>query len=113
MDIACWTKFYQLGDYKYNSKPRGTYYAVAANSMGAVTSTPAFLTVVLPPVITSQPTSITTNVGATVSFSVSATGTPPLSYQWYWNNVAVSGGNAATLVLPNVRHIKVGNIMLL
>jgi hypothetical protein len=33
------------------------------------------------PIITNQPQSQTNIVGATVTFSVGATGTPPLSYQ--------------------------------
>jgi hypothetical protein len=65
-----------------------------------------------PPAITSQPgnQSVTANNPAT--FSVTATGTAPLTYQWYGS--PASGGNvwdpiigatAATLTLPNVPQI--------
>src|SRR5687767_14848364 len=40
-----------------------------------------------PPTITSQPQSQTVNEGATVTFSVTATGTQPLSYRWRKNGV--------------------------
>ncbi|MGC9036341.1 MAG: immunoglobulin domain-containing protein [Verrucomicrobiia bacterium] len=86
----------------------GAYYAVAANAVGAVTSTPAFLTVVPPPVITTQPQSVTTNVGANVTFTVTATGIPPLSYQWYWNNLPISGANSMVLTLQNVQAYQAG-----
>jgi hypothetical protein len=40
------------------------------------------------PVITSQPASVTNDAGQTISFSISATGSPTLTYQWYSNSVA-------------------------
>jgi hypothetical protein len=59
------------------------YVVMVSNSAGAVTSTPAAtLTVTVPPAITNQPASQTNSVGGTASFSVGATGTAPLSYQW-------------------------------
>jgi hypothetical protein len=86
----------------------GAYYVVVANSQGSVTSSPAYLSVLLPPVITNQPVSVTTNVGATVTFTVGATGVPPLSYQWYWNMTPISGANSATLTLQNVKAYQAG-----
>jgi hypothetical protein len=38
-----------------------------------------------------------------VTFSVTASGTNPLSYQWRRNGVNVAGGTSATLVLANVQ----------
>jgi len=43
------------------------------------------------PVITSQPESATNDAGQTISFSVSAIGSPTLTYQWYSNSVADPG----------------------
>jgi Domain of unknown function (DUF4082)/Domain of unknown function (DUF4091)/Abnormal spindle-like microcephaly-assoc'd, ASPM-SPD-2-Hydin/Immunoglobulin I-set domain len=43
------------------------------------------------PSITSQPTSKTVVAGQTASFSVTAAGTAPLSYQWMRNGAAISG----------------------
>jgi hypothetical protein len=55
------------------------------------------------PRITAQPQSVTTNAGATVTFSVVASGTPPLSYQWWFNGTNIPGANNATLMLPNIQ----------
>src|SRR5262245_46422246 len=55
---------------------------VASNMEGAVTSVLAALTVLYPPVITNQPTSQSVEVGESAMFSVGATGTAPLRYQW-------------------------------
>ena len=53
------------------------------------------------PSITSQPTNATVGVGGTATFSVAATGTAPLTYQWT-NNGANAGTNSATYVISNV-----------
>src|SRR2546421_67631 len=61
---------------------------VVTNAVGGVTSTAAALTVNAAPVaptITTQPASQTVNTGQTATFTVTATGTAPLSYQWQKN----------------------------
>jgi hypothetical protein len=58
--------------------------------------------IVPPPSITSQPQSETVTVGANVTFSVTATGTAPLSYQWQKDGVNLVGATNATLILSNV-----------
>ncbi|MGH7967902.1 MAG: LamG-like jellyroll fold domain-containing protein, partial [Limisphaerales bacterium] len=58
------------------------------------------------PVITMQPTNTTANEGATVTFYLTAQGSPPLAYQWYditsGTGVPLSGQTNANLVLANV-----------
>jgi hypothetical protein len=66
-----------------------------SNDKGSVTSSEATLTVVPPPTITASPTSQTVAVGATASFSVTATGTS-ISYQWRRDDQPIAGANAAT-----------------
>ncbi len=59
--------------------------AVATNAFGTASSNVATLTVTPapePPVITAQPQSLTLDAGQSASFSVTATGTAPLAYQW-------------------------------
>lgn len=77
----------------------GGYFAVVSNSFGAATSAVATLTVLDPvqPVITTQPQNCTNAVGYLASFSVSATGTLPLSYQWFFNNNPLPGQTNTTL----------------
>src|SRR5437773_9996358 len=48
------------------------------------------------PVITTQPTSKLVSVGNPVTFSVTASGPSPYSYQWMRNGVNISGANART-----------------
>ena len=48
------------------------------------------------PTITNQPVNVSVAVGQPASFSVTALGTPPLSYQWQKNNVNIPGATSAT-----------------
>ncbi len=48
------------------------------------------------PSITAQPVSQSVIAGQTATFSVTATGTAPLSYQWRRNGAAVSGATSAS-----------------
>lgn len=52
------------------------------------------------PTLTTQPANRTVNVGATATFSVAATGTAPLSYQWYRGSTAISGATSASYTTP-------------
>lgn len=62
----------------------GTYYVVVTNSAGTDTSSAATLSLsATAPAITEQPVSQTVEVGASAAFTVVATGTSPLTYQWY------------------------------
>jgi hypothetical protein len=58
------------------------YRCVVSNSCGSVTSNAAVLTVNTAPSITAQPSGDSVFEGAGVTFSVTATGTDPISYQW-------------------------------
>ena len=59
------------------------FKCIVTNSGGSVTSTAATLTVnTTAPAITTQPANKNVNVGQTATFSVTASGTAPLSYQW-------------------------------
>ena len=51
------------------------------------------------PTIT-QPASITIPVGQTATFSVTATGTGAMTYQWFKNGVAISGATSSTYTTP-------------
>src|SRR5437879_222965 len=76
---------------------------IVTNGAGSVTSNPATLTVnpaPVPPTITTQPASQTVTAGQTATFSVTATGTATLDYQWQKNGVAISGATTATYTTP-------------
>ncbi len=59
--------------------------------------------------ITTQPVSQTVTVGNNASFSVVASGTPPLNYQWQFNNANISGATASTLSLVDAQSANAGN----
>jgi hypothetical protein len=61
------------------------------------------------PTITTQPASQTVNAGATVTFTVVATGSPAPTYQWRKNSAAISGATNATLTLPSVTAVDAGS----
>jgi hypothetical protein len=82
----------------------GNYMVVVSDTSGSVTSLVASLTVIAPPVITVQPLSVTTNAGATATFTLITSnigGTPPFTFQWYSNNVALSNGGAVSGATTN------------
>jgi len=54
------------------------------------------------PTITRQPQGQTVELGGTATFSVDATGTPPLAYQWHKNGALLSGATSRILTLGNV-----------
>ena len=62
-----------------------------------------------PPAITVQPASQTINVGQNVSFSVTATGSAPLNYQWRKGGANLIGATNAALTLSNVQTNQAGN----
>ncbi|PYT48078.1 MAG: hypothetical protein DMG44_16195 [Acidobacteria bacterium] len=82
----------------------GSTFAVAvSNTAGTVTSAVATLTVnpaPVAPTITTQPGNQTVTAGQTATFTVIATGTAPLAYQWQKNGVSVTGATAASYTTP-------------
>jgi hypothetical protein len=82
----------------------GNYTVVVTNLFGSVTSSVAALTVVLPAAVASSSiTNRTVECGQnTNSFTFTATGTAPLSYQWNLNGTPVSGATNASFSLTNL-----------
>ena len=80
-----------------------TFDVVVRNNAGSITSSQATLTVSAAPVaptITTQPANQTVSAGQTATFSVVATGTAPLTYQWQKNGSAITGATAANYTTP-------------
>jgi len=76
------------------------FTVVISNAAGSITSNAAMLTVNVPPSIAIQPASQTVTAGQTAAFSVVATGTAPLSYQWRKNGTAISGATSSSYTTP-------------
>lgn len=62
-----------------------------------------------PPRVITQPTPLQTVCeGSRVQWTVTATGAPPLTYQWQKDGVDLTGETVATLVLPGVTLAEAG-----
>jgi hypothetical protein len=88
------------------------YSALLANSQGQVSSRGATVSVVtapLPPRISQQPAAVTALAGQTVSFTVKAAGSAPLTYRWRKEGLDLaSAPSAATLTLPAITGAQAG-----
>jgi Immunoglobulin domain/Immunoglobulin I-set domain len=59
----------------------------------------SFLASGTPPSITVQPNSLVAGIGETVTFTVAAVGSSPLSYQWFFGSDPIADATSATLTL--------------
>ena len=82
----------------------GAYTVVVTNALGAVTSSPAILTVLAsPPTVLESPRSQTAVVGGFLDFTGEPGGALPLSYQWSFDGGPISGATSADLHLDGVQ----------
>lgn len=79
------------------------FRVVATNSAGSVTSNAALLTVNAPPntapAITTQPQNVTVAAGQPAQFSVAASGSTPMTFNWRRDGLAIAGATSSTLTL--------------
>jgi len=94
--------------YSAATNDAGGYRCLVRNALGVATSAVATLTmsVVL---VTSQPQSCTNNLWSSASFSVTASGTPPLYYQWQKNSMNINGATATNYTIASVAASHAGN----
>lgn len=65
------------------------------------------------PSITTQPLGATVTAGTSVSFTVAATGTDPLTYQWQLNGAAIAGATGTTYNIASASAAQAGNYTVL
>jgi|GEM_PF-3535586 len=93
----------------------GDYTCEVSNDCGTDTSNAATLTVNTPPSVTTHPTTQGACVGDSIQFTVAASGTTPLSYQWkkdgsnLSNGGSISGADTATLAIDPVATADAGD----
>ncbi len=80
------------------------YRVLASNAAGSTPSETVTVSVadgLVAPTITSQPAALTVLAGSEAVFAVTVNGTGPLSYQWFFGDVALSGANGPQLKIAN------------
>jgi autotransporter-associated beta strand protein/YVTN family beta-propeller protein len=95
-DLGVWTRV-------LTAQEVAGIYGAGLNNQPLTTAAPG-----VPPLITAQPVNMNLCVGSTATFSVAATGSGPLSYQWRLNGVNITGATNASLVLSSVSAARQG-----
>jgi hypothetical protein len=110
---------------------QGTYYCEVSNAAGPTNSASVFVSVnstPTPPILTSLPQNTTNAFGGIASFSVTAVGTGPLSYQWQigtngpitlsdgpsplpGSTATIAGSTTPTLTISNLTKVDGTNYM--
>ena len=77
----------------------GNYFVVVSNVYGSVTSSVATLIIVAGPAIVHQPQSVSVLEGNNATFNACASGTTPLSYQWWMGASQQSNATAVPFII--------------
>lgn len=97
--------------------PLGTYYLilqadvydyVPESNESNNTSMAISLAVVAPPVIITEPLSQSVPLGSPATLSVGVTGTPPISYQWLFEDNVLPGATNSTLIFNSIQSSNAG-----
>src|SRR2546430_6654562 len=92
VNIGC--KFAETYEIDVTNSAYQAMLATQGAALNGPTPTPT------PPSITTQPADLTVTEGDTARFTVTATGTAPLTYQWMKNGVNISGATSASYTTP-------------
>ena len=87
----------------------GQYRLTASNPYGNAATAAATIAVQIPPAITQQPESVDGIEGDPITLSISATGLPAPTFQWFKNGVALDGQTASTLEFPALKASDAGS----
>jgi hypothetical protein len=92
------------------SENAGSYYAVVSNVFGTASSASATLEVQTSknPAIVLQPCGDDVPAGSYFDLNVAAIGTPPLTYQWFFNGEELPGATNRQLVFKSVQPTDAG-----
>ncbi len=81
----------------------GTYSVIVSNAVTAPQTSSAVVSVTSgPAVLIAGPQSLVETVGDHTAFTVTATGTLPINYQWYSNGVTIASATTTALSLSNI-----------
>jgi hypothetical protein len=108
------TNTWQLPDNYYGIPTRA--WAFNTNflmAQGLPPLTPLIINSNIAPAITLEPTNQDVNAGESPYFTVAATGFPPVTYQWYFDETNAIGINKYALWVPNAQSAQSGDYMVL
>ena len=94
---------------KTASTHAGDYSVVVQNSLGTATSANAKLAFGTKPVITKQPVARTVTEFGSATFSVTANGSPAVTYQWRRNGANITGATSASYTVSGATFAKAGD----
>ena len=101
VDIAGQTgNSYTVTNAQYLADDGAVFSLIATNVAGSATNS-ATLTVIVTPTISVQPVSLVVTSTQPATFSVTASGVPPPTYQWYLNNSPISNQTNATYTIAS------------
>src|SRR5207302_1037506 len=88
----------------------GNYTVVVGNSFGSVTSSIVPLTVLAgPPILSKVPVSTARFAGGAVTFTGSALGSTPITYQWLKGGVPIAGATGTSYTIQQLQPSDLGN----
>ncbi len=104
------TNFYSIANVQTTNA--GDYDVVMSDFSGSVTSAVAVLSIAgapAAPSITAPPQNQVVNAGSSATFSVAASGTAPLNFQWRFNGADIFNATNTSIAISNVQQTNAGN----
>lgn len=92
----------------FESANAGTYTVIVDNGGTPIESDQAILSINVAPLISVEPHSITIVADNIASFSVTASGTAPLAYQWRKNAAPISGATQSSYTIASAKTLDAG-----
>ncbi len=87
----------------------GLYSVMVSNAFGMTFPVSTLLTVNEPAAIGTPPQTVTVYDGESLTLSINATGTQPMTYQWFLNNQPVEGATGSNLTIPSSHSTNAGS----
>jgi uncharacterized delta-60 repeat protein len=86
-----------------------SFTVTAADTNGCTGNRAYSLSVIIPPSILTPPGNFTVSPNGSATFTVSAGGTPPFTYQWQLNGTNISGATGSSYIVPNAAGTNAGS----
>jgi hypothetical protein len=101
--VFCQGKPPAYGEYVFYDATKATVYYLEGVTGWKSNFDSQKTSAVYPPAVSTQPKSVSGLPGTSVSLSIAATGTLPLSYQWQFNGANIPGATNTTLAVNNLQ----------